>query len=65
MEKPARDAKTPSLDYKLQKDALQASKEILVKFIETGRISPANFSEVFPAVYKVVLQTIRTETGLQ
>ena len=43
---------------KLQKDALQASKEIVVKFIEGGRVSPANFSEVFPAVYAVVLRTI-------
>ena len=43
---------------KLQKDALQASKEIVVKFIEGGRVSPANFSEVFPAVYSVVLRTI-------
>lgn len=40
------------------KEALQVAKEIVVKFIETGRISPANFAEVFPAVYLVVLQTI-------
>jgi hypothetical protein len=40
------------------KEALQVTKEIVVKFIETGRISPANFAEVFPGVYQVVLQTI-------
>lgn len=40
------------------KDALQVTKEILVKFIETGRVSPANFAETFPAVYQVVLETI-------
>ncbi|WP_027188754.1 hypothetical protein [Desulfovibrio cuneatus] len=43
---------------KTTKEALQVAKEIVVKFIETGRISPANFAEVFPAVYLVVLQTI-------
>jgi hypothetical protein len=48
---------------KLQKDALQVSKEIVVKFIETGRVSPVNFGEVFPAVYAVVLRTIMTESG--
>lgn len=40
------------------KEALQVAKEIMVKFIETGRISPTNFAEVFPAVYQVVLETI-------
>lgn len=43
---------------KLHKEALQVSKEIVVKFIETGRVSPANFSEVFPSVHKVVRETI-------
>ncbi len=40
------------------KEALQVTKEIVVKFIETGRASPANFNEIFPAVYRVVLETI-------
>lgn len=40
------------------KEALQVTKEIVVKFIESGRISPANFAEIFPGVYQVVLQTI-------
>jgi hypothetical protein len=43
---------------KLHKEALQTSKEILVKFIESGRVSPATFGEVFPSVYKVVCETI-------
>jgi hypothetical protein len=43
---------------KLHKEALQVSKEILVKFIESGRVSPATFSEVFPFVYKVICDTI-------
>ncbi len=43
---------------KLRKEALQITKEIVVKFIETGRVSPANVAEVFPLVYEVVLASI-------
>ncbi len=44
---------------KLQKEALQVAKELVAKFIETRSISPSNFAETFPAVYKVVLATIQ------
>ncbi len=40
------------------KEALQVTKEIMVKFIETSRVSPSNFADIFPAVYQVVLETI-------
>lgn len=43
---------------KIDKEALQVSKEIAVKFIETQRMSPSNFGEVFPAIHRVVLNTI-------
>lgn len=43
---------------KVHKETLQVTKEIIVKFIETGRVSPANFGEVFPAVYAVVRRTV-------
>ena len=43
---------------KITKEALQVTKEIVVKFIETGRVSPTNFSEVFPSIHQVVLTTI-------
>ena len=43
---------------KENKEALQVTKEIIVKFIETQRISPCNFSENFPAIYKIVLDTL-------
>ncbi|GHV51105.1 hypothetical protein FACS1894168_3050 [Deltaproteobacteria bacterium] len=43
---------------KLHKEILQVTKEIIVKFIESGRVSPANFDAVFPAVYKVVRSTL-------
>ncbi len=43
---------------KERKEALQAAKEITVKFIETQRVSPSNFSEVFPSVFSVIYGTI-------
>ena len=36
---------------------MQVSKEIAVKFIEAQRLSPSNFEEIFPAVYRVVMET--------
>ena len=39
---------------KENKEALQVTKEI----IETQRISPSNFAEHFPAIYKIVLDTL-------
>lgn len=37
---------------------LRAAKEIVVKFIETGRVSPTSFSEVFKSVYKTVFDAV-------
>ena len=42
----------------LEKQALQVAKEIVVKFIEVGRISPANFAEHFGEIYTEILQTV-------
>lgn len=47
---------------KEHKEALQVTKEIVVKFIEAQRISPSNFAELFPAIYKVVLSTLEGGT---
>jgi hypothetical protein len=46
---------------KLEKETLQITKEIMVKFIETQRVSPGNFGEVFPAVCRTVTDTILQE----
>ncbi len=43
---------------KAEQQALQVTKEIMVKFIEVGRISPANFAEHFATIYGEVLHTI-------
>lgn len=47
----------------IQKQALQVTKEIVVKFIEVGRISPANFSEYFAPIYDDVYRTV-TKTNM-
>jgi hypothetical protein len=43
--------------------ALQVTKEIVVKFIEVGRVSPQNFQEFFPAIYERVRETLREDAG--
>jgi hypothetical protein len=39
----------------------KVTKEIVVKFIEVGRLTPANFSETFTQVYATVKDTVRPE----
>ena len=48
---------------KYTKEALQVTKEIMVKFIELRKVSPDNFGEVFSDVFGVVLETI-TKPGV-
>ena len=38
---------------------LRASKEIMFKFIETGRISPTGFPEAFKTIYRTVDETVK------
>lgn len=40
------------------KDAVQVTKEIMVKFVETGAVSPLNFARTFSDVYKAVFNTL-------
>jgi len=37
----------------------KGAKEIVVKFIEMGRLTPGNFDETFDKVYKSVRKTVR------
>ncbi len=37
---------------------LRASKEIVVKFIEVGRVSPTSFPEAFSSIYRTVADTV-------
>ena len=38
---------------------LRATKEIVVKFIEAGRVSPTGFHETFKSVYNTVEKTVK------
>ena len=38
---------------------LRTAKEVVVKFIEAGRVSPAGFAETFRTVYDTIDQTVR------
>ena len=38
----------------IDEQILRATKEIVVKFIETGRVSPTGFHETFRSVYNTV-----------
>ena len=42
----------------LEEQILRASKEIVVKFIEVGRLSPTNFAETFRSVYQSIEETV-------
>jgi len=46
----------------IEEQILRATKEIVVKFIEAGRVSPAGFDETFKSVYRTVVETIKTAT---
>jgi hypothetical protein len=39
---------------------LKAAKEIVVKFIECGRLSPSGFAETFQSIFKTVDETVKT-----
>ena len=38
---------------------LKAAKEIVVKFIECGRLSPSGFAEAFQSIYTAVDETVK------
>ena len=39
---------------------LKATKEIIVKFIETGRLSTSSFEEAYLLVNRVIRENVRT-----
>ena len=41
----------------IDEQILRATKEIVVKFIENGRISPSGFHETFESIYHTVDKT--------
>ena len=45
----------------LDEQILRAVKEIVVKFIETGRLSPTGFHDAFREIYSTVATTVKDE----
>lgn len=43
----------------VEEHILRATKEIIVKFIEMGRLSPSNVHESFKDIYKTVNDTVK------
>ena len=43
----------------IDEQILRATKEIVVKFIEAGRISPSGFNETFQNIYQAVEKTTK------
>jgi hypothetical protein len=39
----------------------KAAKEIVVKFIEVGRLTPTNFEETYARVFEAVRKSVRSE----
>ena len=43
-----------------EEQVLRTSKEIVVKFIETGRVSPTGFPDAFKIIYETVHHTAKS-----
>jgi len=43
----------------MDENILKATKEIVVKFIECGRLSPSGFAEAFQSIYQTVHDTVK------
>lgn len=39
----------------------KVTKEIVIKFIEVGRLTPANFEKTYGMIYKAVKKSVRSE----
>ena len=55
-ENPAEPGSRPVSDEAI----LKVTKEVVVKFIEVGRLIPANFDETFKNIYKTVHDAVRS-----
>ena len=55
-ENPAEPASRPVSDEAI----LKVAKEVVVKFIEVGRLIPSNFDDTFQSIYKTVRKAVRS-----
>ncbi|WP_153305738.1 hypothetical protein [Desulfogranum mediterraneum] len=55
-------SKGGSLNRPVSDEAIfKGAKEIVVKFIEVGRLTPGNFAETFDQVYTAVKRSVRSQ----
>ena len=62
MEKKTDDGATgrPPVERAISDEALfKVAKEIVVKFIEVGRLTPSSFDQTFERVYRAIERTVR------
>lgn len=43
----------------IDEQILRTAKEIVVKFIETGRVSPTTFHETFKSIYATIREAVQ------
>lgn len=49
------------LDMSAEDGILKAAKEIIIKFIEVGRLSPTAFGDTFKSVYTSIKEAVEGE----
>jgi len=54
-------ASPPSFKPVSEESILKVAKEVVVKFIEVGRLTPTNFEETFRSVYLAVRDSVRSK----
>ena len=64
MSDPKRKNRDPDRELKLREEEmiLKVTKEIVVKFIEMGRVTPTSFEDVFELVYRTVASAQSTHS---
>ncbi|MDD3553311.1 MAG: hypothetical protein PHC35_02160 [Deltaproteobacteria bacterium] len=50
-------------DFKELELAVKTTKEIVIKFIEVDKISPASFPDVFNTIFETVCRAVKSPTG--
>ncbi len=43
----------------MDEQILRSAKEVTVKFIEVGRVTPQGFSEIFRTIYSAILDAVQ------
>lgn len=46
-------------DYINEESILKVSKEVVIKFIEMGRITPSTFDETFQKIHTTIKETVK------